>query len=186
LTWGFPSDSCYEDVVGYNLYYSQTENGTPSLISEYQSQRTDTSYIDLKTDESLTGCYFISAVDSFANESALSVQLCLDECSNYNLPNVFSPNNDQINDLYIPQRTAYVERVDFQVFNRWGLLVFKTDDPDLNWDGKILETDDLVSPGVYYYICEVFERRLGGIESYSLTGFIYVFSGDENEVFIEK
>jgi gliding motility-associated-like protein len=186
LTWEFRSDTCLEDVVGYRLYYTQTQNGTPTLIEEYESEASDTSYIDLKTEETLTGCYYISAVDSFANESPLSVQLCLDECSNYVLPNVFSPNNDRTNDLFIPLRTAYVERVDFQVFNKWGLLVFQTDDPDLNWDGKIQGSDKLVSPGVYYYICEVFEPRLGGIESYTLTGFIYVFSGNENEVFIEK
>ena len=185
LTWRFAADSCIEDVVGYNLYYSPTLDGAPELIEGYDSRKTDTSYIDLRTEETLTGCYYISAVDSFANESPLSVQVCLDECSNYILPNVFSPNNDQKNDLFIPQRTAYVEKVDFQVFNRWGLLVFRTDDPDLNWDGKILGTNKVVSPGVYYYICEVFEPRLGGVESYTLTGFIYVFSGDENEVIIE-
>ena len=185
LTWRFASDTCLEDVTGYNLYYSPTLDGIPELIVDYESERTDTSYIDLRTEETLTGCYYISAIDSFANESPLSVQVCLDECSNYILPNVFSPNNDNINDLFIPLRTAYVEKVDFQVFNRWGLLVFQTDDPDLNWDGKILGTNKVVSPGVYYYICEVFEPRLGGLESYTLTGFIYAFSGDENEVIIE-
>ncbi len=185
LTWRFANDTCLEDVEGYKLYYSPTQDGIPELIEEYKSERTDTSYIDLRTEETLTGCYSISAIDSFANESPLSVKVCLDECSNYILPNVFSPNNDKTNDLFIPLKTAFVEKVDFQVFNRWGLLVFKTDDPDLNWDGKILGTDTVVSPGVYYYICEVFEPRLGGLESYTLTGFIHVFSGDKNEVIID-
>ncbi len=186
LTWSFPDEGCLEDVEGYKLYYSPNENDSPTLISEYESLKTDTSYLDYKLDESLTGCYYISAIDSFGNESALSARLCLDECSNYILPNVFSPNNDQINDLYFPLRTAYVEKVDFQVYNRWGLLVFNTDDPDINWDGKLNESDKIVSPGVYYYICEVFEPRLGGLESYTLTGFIYIYSGEENDVFIEK
>lgn len=185
LNWFFLNDSCLEDVDGYRLYYSPTESGIPELIREFEN-KTDTSYQDFRIDESLTGCYYITAVDSFNNESPRSAQLCLDECSNYVLPNVFSPNNDDNNDLYIPLRTAYVERVDFQVYNRWGLLVFNTDDPDIYWDGKINGTDQLVSPGVYYYICEVFEPRIGGLESYTLTGFIYVFSGDENNVFIEK
>lgn len=185
LTWGFNSDSCLEDVEGFRLYYSQTQDGAPELVQDYESSKTDTSYIDMKTESTLTGCYYISAVDSFANESPLSVQLCLDECSDYILPNFFSPNNDRKNDLYIPKRTTYVEKVDFQVFNRWGLLVFRTEDPDLNWDGKIMNTNTVVTPGVYYYICEVFEPRLGGLESYTLTGFIYVFAGEENEVFLE-
>ncbi|MCF8345743.1 MAG: gliding motility-associated C-terminal domain-containing protein [Bacteroidales bacterium] len=185
LTWRFTSDTCFEDVMGFNLYFSETQSGTPELLSEYESERNDTSYIHDRTGLSLTGCYYISAVDSFGNESPLSVQLCLDECSSYILPNVFSPDGRGKNNLFIPNRTAYVEKVDFQVFNRWGLLVFRTEDPDLNWDGKILGSDRVVSPGVYYYICEVFEPRLNGIESYTLTGFIHVFSGNENEVNIE-
>jgi gliding motility-associated-like protein len=101
------------------------------------------------------------------------------------LPNVFSPNGDGINDLYRPQRTSYVERVEMTIFNRWGVQVFYTEDPDVNWDGKINRTDRLAAPGVYYYICDVYEYRLTGIEVYALTGFIYVYSGDANEVFIE-
>ncbi|MCF8225551.1 MAG: gliding motility-associated C-terminal domain-containing protein [Bacteroidales bacterium] len=188
LNWGFLSDSCLGDVEGYELYYNYTpnrEDRIDSLIFK-TDDKTETSYIDIKTNASLTGCYYIIALDSMQNRSKESVQLCLDECSNYVLPNVFSPNDDNTNDLYIPLKTAYVEKVDFQLFNRWGLLVFQTNDPGIQWDGKIMGTDQLVAPGVYYYICEVFEPRLSGLESYTLTGFIYVFSGDKNDGFIEK
>lgn len=185
LYWTMPFDSCFEDVETYRMYYSPTNFGTPEPLAGFEESRTDSSFRDERPEQSLTGCYYISAVDSFGNESARSVPLCLDECSNYVLPNVFSPNNDKENDLYVPLKTAYVEKVDFQVFNRWGLIVYSTDDPEINWDGKIQGTDRLVSPGVYYYICEVFEPRIGGLESYTLTGFIYVFSGEENEVIFE-
>lgn len=185
LVWNFLSDTCYEDVEGYNLYFAENETAEPVKIEDFEGNKTDTSFIHIRTNQSLTGCYYLAAVDSFENVSPLSAQFCLDECSNYVLPNVFSPNNDTHNDLYKPYRTAYVEKVDFQVFNRWGLMVFRTSDPDINWDGKILDSEKLVSPGVYYYICEVFEPRLGGIESYTLTGFIYVYSGNKNDVFIE-
>ena len=72
-----------------------------------------------------------------------------------------------------------------KIFNRWGIQVYETEDPDINWDGKISGTDRLVAPGVYYYICDVYERRLSGEVVNALTGFIYVYSGDDNEVFIE-
>ena len=142
--------------------------------------RNDTAYNHFP-ETSLTGCYYITAIDSVGNESLPSVRLCLDECSNYILPNVFSPNNDGENDIYISQRTSYVEKVDMKIFNRWGILVFETEDPDINWDGKITGKNQLVSPGVYYYICELSEYRLSGIEKTILTGFIYVYSGDEND-----
>ncbi len=183
VAWHYIDDSCADDLVGYRLYYSPTFDTDPVLLEEFD-QVEDTAY-NHYPDNTLTGCYFITALDSVGNESLPSVRLCLDECSNYVLPNVFSPNGDGVNDIYQPLRTSYVEKVNMKIFNRWGLQVFETEDPDINWDGKVTGTNKLVSPGVYYYICDVYEYRLTGIEVYALTGFIYVYSGDDNEVFIE-
>jgi hypothetical protein len=56
----------------------------------------------------------------------------------------------------------------------------------VNWDGKMNGSNQLVASGVYYYICDVYEYRLSGLEVHALTGFIYVYSGEENDVFIES
>lgn len=184
LGWSFTDLSCAEDVVGYKLYYSPTFEDSPQLIAEFNDP--DDTLYNHYPENTLSGCYLVTAIDSFNNESEPSVRLCLDECSNYILPNVFSPNGDGINDLYRPQRTSYVERVEMTIFNRWGTKVFYTEDPDINWDGKINNTDRLAAPGVYYYVCDVYEYRLTGIEVYGLTGIIYVFSGEDNEIFIES
>ena len=170
---------CAEDVAGYILYYSPTVTGDLVEIARFESA-TDTSYQHV-TGSTLAGIYYVSAIDSVGNISGFSNRLALDECSNYRLPNVFSPNNDGINDIYRSLRTSYIERVDMQIFNRWGLLVFQTDDPDINWDGKIMGTDRLVSTGVYYYVCTVIEQRLTGPEERYLQDFIYVYSGEEND-----
>ena len=50
------------------------------------------------------------------------------------VPTGFSPNGDGENDiLYV--RGAAIEELDFKVFNRWGQLVFQTDDKERGWDG---------------------------------------------------
>ncbi|MCK4749329.1 MAG: hypothetical protein KAT15_19885, partial [Bacteroidales bacterium] len=115
LNWGYPENTCALDVVGYRLYFSPTFDTPPVQIAEF-SDRNDSVYNHFP-ENSLTGCYFITAIDSFDNESVPSVRLCLDECSNYILPNVFSPNGDGINDIYLPLRTSYVERVKMTIFN---------------------------------------------------------------------
>ena len=63
------------------------------------------------------------------------------------LPNMFSPNQDGINDLFMPRYT-YVEWVEWAVYSRWGQKVFETSDPTLGWDGKFQGRD--VSDGVYF------------------------------------
>ena len=51
-------------------------------------------------------------------------------------PNVFSPNNDQINDLYFITFNQAVTNFQAQIFNRWGIPIFESTDPNFKWDGK--------------------------------------------------
>jgi gliding motility-associated-like protein len=122
----------------------------------------------------LAGCYAVSALDSVGNESAQSNRVCVDNCPKYELPNVFTPNGDQANDLFTPfPGWRFVSAVDFQVFNRWGNLVFSTTDPALNWNGTDLNNKQLAE-GTYLYVCKVFESRVGGsvLRPGTLSGYI--------------
>ncbi|MEO1624745.1 MAG: M43 family zinc metalloprotease [Bacteroidota bacterium] len=75
------------------------------------------------------------------------------------IPNVFSPNGDNLNDrLTVFGGSDVVKVVQFQVFNRWGALVFEqnhfgANDPGLGWDGTF--RGELLDSGVYVYKAEV-------------------------------
>jgi len=116
-------------------------------------------------------------VDSLYNESKIVSRVCVDNCIYYKLPNVFSPDNDGINDLFQPFPYDFVEKVDMKIYNRWGELVFETNNPDILWNGKYLETDNDVPDGVYYYLCDVYEQRLTGVLPRNISGFIHIFRG---------
>ncbi|MEL7220951.1 MAG: gliding motility-associated C-terminal domain-containing protein, partial [Bacteroidota bacterium] len=55
------------------------------------------------------------------------------------VPNAFSPNNDGFNDEFrvYPGPDAQVEGIDFQVYDRWGKLVFDADAWDDQWQGLV-------------------------------------------------
>jgi len=56
--------------------------------------------------------------------------------SGIGVPNAFSPNGDSSNDiLYV--RGYNIDWVNFKLFNRWGELVFETEDISIGWDGLI-------------------------------------------------
>jgi len=174
LLWTIAEHSCADDVVAYNLYYSPGEGGDYSLIFSTTDLQ-DTSFIHSGIG-SIVGCYYVTAVDSFNNESLPSNLVCfdIDQCSLYQLPNVFTPNGDGSNDFFRPFPYDFVEKINIVIFNRWGTIVFKTEDPDINWDGKEKTTNQDCSVGVYYYVCDVYEQRLGGIEKRTLHGLIHL------------
>ncbi|PZE15595.1 hypothetical protein DNU06_17280, partial [Putridiphycobacter roseus] len=54
------------------------------------------------------------------------------------IPNAFSPNSGSINNTFQPEFTSGVDIYNFrmQLFNRWGEIVFETQDPSIGWDGQ--------------------------------------------------
>lgn len=184
LAWIMPDSSCSEDVQRYRIYYSPLLNLPMFLIDSVEGINSNIYYHDLSYLDRPAGCYYVTAVDSNLNESIPSNKPCVDDCILYELPNYFTPNGDNANDIFRSlNKSNYVKKVDMKIFNRWGNLVYKTDDPDINWDGRHIESKKLVGSGIYYYICNVSEPRISGEVIIPLVGFIYVFGDEENAKF---
>jgi gliding motility-associated-like protein len=66
------------------------------------------------------------------------------------IPNVFTPNNDGKNDLFIPIKNIGMTINEISIFNRWGMLVHYENFPKILWDGKIKNRN--ASDGTYYWI----------------------------------
>jgi hypothetical protein len=70
----------------------------------------------------------------------------------YYLPNAFTPNDDNINETFKPIGLSYALNYKFIIFDRWGNIMFKTDNPQLGWDGKF--ESELVAQDLYFYRLE--------------------------------
>lgn len=54
-----------------------------------------------------------------------------------NVPNAFTPNNDGLNDvLKVEYSLGIGADFNFRIFNRWGKLMFQTNDKNKGWDGR--------------------------------------------------
>jgi len=176
LTWINPMNLCEDtdDVVSYNIYYAPPEDINNFQLIGAGPTVTDTTFVH-QPEFGIAGCYAVTALDTFANESAFSNIICVDNCPLYTLPNVFTPNGDGDNELFIPFPYRFIDRIEINIFNVWGELVFTSEDPDINWDGTNLQGKD-VADGIYYYTCKVFEQRVEGVTQNGeiLNGFIEV------------
>lgn len=173
LTWTNPVNTCGDDdTYQYNVYFTDSLGGAPVLIATITGAN-DTLF--MHTDgSSVAGCYVVTALDSLGNESAFSEQVCGDNCPEYTLPNIFTPNGDRINDLFGPFPYRGVKAIDLTVHNRWGQVVFTATDPDIHWKGTYMDTNEPLPDGVYYYVCQVHFRRLAGDEAMVLKGYVHI------------
>ena len=152
--------TCGSDIEKVNLYFKGALQNAYSLVSTQSGL--SGSYI-YTNDTSIAGCYYLTATDTTGNISLTSDTLCISPCPTYELPNVFTPNSDNINDYFHPI-TPYrdVKDAHFKVFNRWGSLMFETTDIDINWNGKKNNNGEDAPSGVYFYICTIHETNLNG------------------------
>jgi gliding motility-associated-like protein len=79
------------------------------------------------------------------------------------LPNAFTPNNDQKNDVLYVRGKVFGE-MQLLIYNRWGEKVFGTTDQNTGWDGRF--RGEFCDPGVFVYYLrvkcfneEVFEKK---------------------------
>ena len=176
LTWRFPGDSCSHDVAKIRIFYSGSRL-SPPVLTDSVTNPSDTAYIHDPA-SSIVGCYYITAVDSTGNVSDPSPIVCIDytDCPGfiYRLPNVFTPNNDEFNDLFIPFPYTSVEKIKLVIIDRWGKQVFHTSDPDIKWNGDDETTGQPCSDGVYFYVCDVWEITLDGSIMRNLRGTVTI------------
>ncbi len=66
------------------------------------------------------------------------------------IPNVFTPNEDMINDEFYPIISKIAEDYHMMIFNRWGELIFETTRQKDRWDGTYHNAK--VPVGVYFYV----------------------------------
>ncbi len=175
LSWTAPEQVCGDDdVASYRIFFTPDTIADPQLIAEVSVN--DLTYNHTPPD-GIVGCYTLTAVDSSGNESQASNRVCVSNCPLYELPNAFTPNGDDRNDLFQPRALCFVERVELRIFNRWGQLVFETVNPSIDWDGTNLNGDPLPS-GTYFYKGQVYERRLEGVlpSESPISGYIELFT----------
>jgi gliding motility-associated-like protein len=96
-------------------------------------------------------CYRIRAIEMPGGNSAwsLSNEVCVRVESGIHAPNAFTPNEDGINDRFYLQG-IHVQTFNLQIFSRWGLLMFETNDISEGWDG--FYQGEKAPEGAYVYV----------------------------------
>jgi gliding motility-associated-like protein len=117
-----------------------------------QTILSDSLYI-LNTSNADTGMYYYFAATPACPTVTGSVKVNFDSCrvadAEWVIPNIFSPNEDGINDVFVPKKPPGEDGT-LRIYNRWGDFLFEGNISE-GWNGR--DEDGNYQPsGVYYWI----------------------------------
>ncbi len=157
LNFAGSTATCEEDISSYNIYYRPFREGQFVLIDS-----TELSTFTHHNSNNPVGCYYVTALDDFGNESDSSAVYCIDNCIiPIEMPNVITPNSDNKNDFLEAIRIPpSVSSIYIKIHNRWGKTVYEgLREGNPLWSAKELASGDIAA-GVYYYTVVVFYQTL--------------------------
>ena len=86
-------------------------------------------------------------------------------------PNSFTPDGNNVNEVWIPVFSSpdYVDRYNLEIYNRWGELIFATDQVTQGWNGMVDNSGNIAQDGIYTWKLSFkwYDQR-----TYQLTGHI--------------
>jgi gliding motility-associated-like protein len=153
----FTGDPQELTLLDPDVYFSNGSTGAASALWDFgdgSPSSTEWSPYHAYTD---TGLYTIQLI-------ATSSQGCVDTFYNkvkvkgdfsFWVPNAFTPNDDLYNESF----TGYgigIERAEFWIYDRWGNVVFMSDDLSRGWDGTYFNKGDQCPEAVYVYLFKVY------------------------------
>ncbi|MFK7775454.1 MAG: gliding motility-associated C-terminal domain-containing protein [Saprospiraceae bacterium] len=164
-----------EDVTiklgeSYNLQVQSNLSIESFLWLEMEGLNCSTDCLNPNLSPFQTTTYTLVATDEAGCSTVDSITIFVDNTRNIFIPNAFSPNGDGANDYFTVYGGIDVEEVvNFQVFNRWGGVVFSNknfqpNDDLIGWNGFFKGKN--VNTGVYIFSAEVLFKD-GLIERYS-------------------
>jgi len=109
-----------------------------------------------------TGSYYLEHItyNEVGCTDTLSDTVYVGTPFNIFVPNAFSPDGDGINDNF--QFTVTNARwIELEIYDRWGSIVFRSEDLNAKWDGRHYLSNEKLSPGIYSFVMVVRVKENG-------------------------
>ncbi len=119
---------------------------------------------------SAPGTYSVTATGTCINATS-SVVISAGDCDTYVfVPDAFTPNNDGINDVFLPSLAGPVDSYELYIFDRWGERIATITDRAEGWDGSYNNVAS--QDGVYVWTLHYKVLAPTGVKAERLTGHV--------------
>jgi gliding motility-associated-like protein len=131
--------------------FTNTSTGATTYNWSFGNGMTATGYSVSPQTYTAAGDYTATIVvsDGVCTDNASVIIHVLNEAPELMIPNVFTPNNDLVNDVF-KIKGYNITNFKAMIFDRWGLELFAWNDVQQGWDGKV--NGNVCNDGTYFYI----------------------------------
>ena len=136
-------------VQGYSITLNGSASGATSLLWTPSATLGSPTALSTTATPNTTTTYTLTGTNQFNCQASSTVvvtviPICI------NPPNIFTPNNDGFYDKWVISSGACATKVEVNVYNRWGGLVYHSDNYNNDWNGTYQNKN--LPDGTYYYI----------------------------------
>ncbi len=159
----------YPNPVASFIVHPQTTSITDPIIS-ITDLSTGTNFWNWNFGDTDTSSSIIPSPHTYADTGTYTITLitstlynCIDTTSHtviiepdflFYIPNAFTPNDDGINDIF-SGKGIFIVNYEMSIFDRWGNLIFFSDDIAKGWDGKANHGNEIAQGDVYIYSIKI-------------------------------
>lgn len=132
------SDSCFNSTSNFSINSNSPVNSVSWNFGDNNSSSNTSTSINASHDFSATGNYTVQAIVNFdCGADTLTRNVTINNCNcKLVIANAFTPNGDGTNESFGPIIECPLEDYTLRIFNRWGELIFFTDDVNERWNGR--------------------------------------------------
>ncbi len=130
-----------QNASTWNWSFGDLINSTSTLQNPTFTYPDPTCYAVVLSVTSIDGC-----VDTTSKE------ICIGPDVTLYIPNAFTPNDDGVNDIFYPVQIGIdPEKYEMWIFDRWGNMIFYTDDLAKGWDGHVIAGNEVAQIDTYVW-----------------------------------
>ncbi|MBI3511312.1 MAG: gliding motility-associated C-terminal domain-containing protein [Bacteroidetes bacterium] len=154
------------NIFETNITFTDLSTGNPNSWTWYFGNL-DSSFVEnpvYQFPNEQPGCYDVILIANNANNCPDSdtLQVCIDPEYSIYFPNAFTPNGDGINDVFTGVGEG-IKKYEMWIFDRWGNLIYYTDDINHPWDGTVQgKSGKICQQDVYVWkasVIDVFDKK---------------------------
>lgn len=145
---GFTTD-INTGIAPLEVNFTDTSSGGTIFVWNFGDGNTSANQNPVNT-FTAGGTYTVELIVSsgLCSDTAYTIIIVQDGLS-LEIPNVFTPNNDGVNDVFSIKSTG-IKEISLQIFNRWGNKLYDFVGPKAAWDG-LSNSGEVVPDGTYFF-----------------------------------